>query len=59
MKQSNNTVVVITGADSGLGREYALVFPRLGSLAAIPDVNEDVLPDNTAIVHTHIVTYYS
>ena len=39
MKQFNNKVVVITGAASGMGREYALEFARLGALGAMTDGN--------------------
>lgn len=40
MKHFHNRVVVVTGAASGMGREYALEFARLGALVAITDVNE-------------------
>lgn len=50
MKQFNNKVVVITGAASGMGREYALEFARLGALVAITDVNEKALAETHAMV---------
>jgi len=50
MKQFNNKVVVITGAASGMGREYALEFARLGALVAITDVNEKALAETYAMV---------
>ncbi|MFT4907554.1 MAG: short-subunit dehydrogenase [Oleispira sp.] len=50
MKQFNNKVVVITGAASGMGREYALEFARLGALVAITDVNEQALAETHAMV---------
>lgn len=52
MKQFNNKVVVITGAASGMGREYALEFARLGALVAITDVNEKALAETYAMVQT-------
>ncbi len=50
MKQFNNKVVVITGAASGMGREYALEFARLGALVAMTDVNEKALAETHAMV---------
>ena len=50
MKNFNNKVVVITGAASGMGREYALEFARLGALVAITDVN----PEQLAITHNRV-----
>lgn len=40
MKNFQNKVVVITGAASGMGREYALAFARRGSKVAICDWDE-------------------
>lgn len=39
MKNFNDKVVVVTGAASGMGREYALEFSRLGAKVAITDVD--------------------
>ncbi len=50
MKQFNNKVVVVTGAASGMGREYALEFARLGALVAMTDVNEKALAETHAMV---------
>ncbi|CCK75334.1 Short-chain dehydrogenase/reductase family [Oleispira antarctica RB-8] len=50
MKQFNNKVVVVTGAASGMGREYALEFARLGALVAMTDVNEKVLAETHSMV---------
>lgn len=52
MKNFNDKVVVITGAASGMGREYALEFARLGALVAITDVNEQGLGETQAMVQT-------
>ena len=52
MKNFNNKVVVITGAASGMGREYALEFARLGALVAITDVNEQGLAETHAMLQT-------
>jgi len=50
MKQFNNKVVVVTGAASGMGREYALEFARLGALVAMTDVNEKALAETHSMV---------
>jgi len=50
MKNFHNKVVVITGAASGMGREYALEFARLGALVAITDVNEKDLAETHEMV---------
>ena len=50
MKTFHNKVVVITGAASGMGREYALEFARLGALVAITDVNETALAETHAML---------
>lgn len=50
MNNFNNKVVVITGAASGMGREYALEFARLGALVAITDVNEIALAETHAML---------
>lgn len=50
MKHFHNKVVVITGAASGMGREYALEFARLGALVAITDVNEAELAATHAML---------
>ncbi|WP_420592188.1 SDR family NAD(P)-dependent oxidoreductase [Bacterioplanoides sp.] len=50
MKHFHNKVVVVTGAASGMGREYALEFARLGALVAITDVNEAALAETHAML---------
>ncbi|MCH2041496.1 MAG: SDR family NAD(P)-dependent oxidoreductase [Saccharospirillaceae bacterium] len=50
MKHFHNKVVVVTGAASGMGREYALEFARLGALVAITDVNEAGLSETHAML---------
>ena len=43
MKNFKNKIVVITGAGSGMGKEYALEFARLGSKLALNDYNKESL----------------
>ncbi len=50
MKNFTDKVVVITGAASGMGREYALEFARLGALVAITDVNAEQLAETHNMV---------
>ncbi len=50
MKDFTDKVVVITGAASGMGREYALEFARLGALVAITDVNAEQLAETHNMV---------
>ncbi|UXD88891.1 SDR family NAD(P)-dependent oxidoreductase [Thalassolituus hydrocarboniclasticus] len=50
MKDFTDKVVVITGAASGMGREYALEFARLGALVAITDVNAEQLAETHKMV---------
>lgn len=50
MKHFHNKVVVVTGAASGMGREYALEFARLGALVAITDVNQPALAETHAML---------
>ncbi|MGW5438533.1 SDR family oxidoreductase [Nocardia asteroides] len=40
-KEFENQLVVITGAGSGIGRETALAFARLGAELVVSDVNEN------------------
>lgn len=50
MKNFTDKVVVITGAASGMGREYALEFARLGAVVAITDVNAEQLAETHNMV---------
>jgi NAD(P)-dependent dehydrogenase (short-subunit alcohol dehydrogenase family) len=50
VKNFTDKVVVITGAASGMGREYALEFARLGALVAITDVNAEQLAETHNMV---------
>ncbi|MCA6064074.1 SDR family NAD(P)-dependent oxidoreductase [Thalassolituus marinus] len=50
MKDFTDKVVVITGAASGMGREYALEFARLGAVVAITDVNDEQLAETHTMV---------
>jgi NAD(P)-dependent dehydrogenase (short-subunit alcohol dehydrogenase family) len=50
MKVFDNKVVVITGAASGMGREYALAFAKLNSKLALCDVDEAGLTETVALV---------
>ena len=36
----NNQTVIVTGAGSGLGRAYALMYARLGANVVVNDVSE-------------------
>lgn len=56
MKNFKNKVVVITGAGSGMGRELALQFSKLGALLALNDFNQGgldetikMLPESTKV----------
>jgi butyryl-CoA dehydrogenase len=50
VKNFTDKVVVITGAASGMGREYALEFARLGAVVAITDVNAEQLAETHNMV---------
>lgn len=50
MKDFTDKIVVITGAASGMGREYALEFARLGAIVAITDVNAEQLAETHRMV---------
>jgi NAD(P)-dependent dehydrogenase (short-subunit alcohol dehydrogenase family) len=50
MKNFKDKVVVITGAASGMGRSYALMFAKLGSKIAICDYNEKGLRETEKMV---------
>lgn len=50
MKDFTDKIVVITGAASGMGREYALEFARLGAIVAITDVNAGQLAETHRMV---------
>ncbi|WP_430461068.1 SDR family NAD(P)-dependent oxidoreductase [Thalassolituus sp. LLYu03] len=50
MKDFTGKIVVITGAASGMGREYALEFARLGAIVAITDVNGEQLAETQRMV---------
>ncbi|MFQ3322504.1 MAG: NAD(P)-dependent dehydrogenase (short-subunit alcohol dehydrogenase family) [Pseudomonadales bacterium] len=50
MKVFDNKVVVITGAASGMGREYALAFAKLNSKLALCDLDEAGLNETVALV---------
>ena len=50
MKDFKNKVVVITGAASGMGREYALAFARLDSKLALCDLDGVGLNETLALV---------
>lgn len=50
MKAFDNKVVVITGAASGMGREYALAFAKLNSKLALCDLDEVGLSETVKLV---------
>jgi butyryl-CoA dehydrogenase len=50
MKVFDNKVVVITGAASGMGREYALAFAKLNSKLALCDLDEAGLSETVKLV---------
>lgn len=50
MKNFKDKVVVITGAASGMGRSYALMFAKLGSKVAICDFDEAGLKETEQLV---------
>ncbi len=45
MKTFQNSVVVITGAGSGIGRATSVVFARLGARVVLADIKEDRLAE--------------
>ncbi len=45
MKNLKNKIVVITGAGSGMGKEYAFQFAKLGSKLALNDYNLNTLKE--------------
>ncbi|GGK62060.1 SDR family oxidoreductase [Nocardia camponoti] len=49
-KEFANTLVVITGAGSGIGRETALEFARLGAEVVLSDVNELAAKETAELV---------
>lgn len=50
MKNFKDKVVVITGAGSGMGRSYALMFAKLGSKVALCDYDEKGLKETEKLV---------
>jgi NAD(P)-dependent dehydrogenase (short-subunit alcohol dehydrogenase family) len=50
MKSLDNSVVVITGAGSGMGREMAVLAAQRGALVAISDWNADGLAETVDLV---------
>ena len=45
MKNFDNKVVMITGSGSGLGKDAAITFAKLGASVVVSDINEfTVLP---------------
>jgi butyryl-CoA dehydrogenase len=50
MKVFDNKVVVISGAASGMGREYALAFAKLNSKLALCDLDDAGLNETVALV---------
>ncbi len=50
MKNFHNNVAVITGAASGLGREFAIVGARLGMKLVLADVQQEALLATAAVL---------
>ncbi len=50
MKSFNKKIIVITGAGSGMGREYALAFAALGADLALNDYDNVGLEETVALV---------
>lgn len=51
MKNFDNKIVVITGAGSGMGREYAKAFAKLGAVLALNDYDAKSLEQTVEMVH--------
>lgn len=51
MKNFNDKIVVITGAGSGMGREYAKAFAKLGAVLALNDYDAKGLAQTIELLH--------
>ncbi|MGS2809756.1 SDR family oxidoreductase [Nocardia sp. MW-W600-9] len=51
-KEFDHKLVVITGGGSGIGRETALAFARLGAEVVVSDVNENAAKETAELVIT-------
>ncbi|WP_132935344.1 SDR family NAD(P)-dependent oxidoreductase, partial [Mycobacteroides abscessus] len=45
-----NSLVVVTGAGSGIGRETSLAFARQGARVVVADINHDTANETVGLI---------
>ena len=52
LRDLTGTLVVVTGAGSGIGRETALAFAAQGAIVVVSDINLESAQDTAALINT-------